>query len=113
TQGAIASIDFSFDNMEFSNYGVGYSVLLSQNGTYYVHGLDDAVNPPFWTHVSHTGVSAFELWDTRGNGTHPDFSGTAAAIRFGYYTGNVAELFHESLSGIDNWSVTVNSGVEP
>jgi len=116
TQGAITSIDFSFDNMEFSNYGVGYSVLLSQNGTDYiafVPGLDDAVNPPFWTHVSHTGVNAFELWDTRNNFTHPDFSGTAAAIRFGYYTSNVGDLFHESLSGIDNWSVTVNSGVEP
>jgi len=114
-EGTIITIDYSFDNIEFSNYNVGFSLLISQNETdyiaFFVFGLDGAL--PWWTHVSHAGVTASEFYDTSSNGTHPDFSSTGAPIQFGYYNSNVGFEVHESLSGIDNWSVTVNSGVEP
>ncbi len=117
-EGAITTLDYSFDNIELSNYGVGYAMLISQNGTGYIAfpvlglGLDDTTSP-LWTHVSHTGLTASEFWEDNSNGTHPDFSSSGAPIQFGYWTSDGGLWVHEDLSGIDNWSVTLNSGLEP
>src|SRR5689334_10455875 len=117
-EGAITTLDYSFDNIELSNYGVGYAMLISQNETGYIAfppfgvGLDDTTSP-FWSHVSHTGLTASNFWEDNSNLTHPDFSSTGAPIQFGYWTSDSGDWVHEDLSGIDNWSVTLNSGIEP
>jgi hypothetical protein len=124
TQGAIASINFNYDSIEFSplqGIEVVYSPLLFQNGTYYT-GVFDNVNQSVWTNFAHNGLTAsdfvrdFDGLTLPGSGPAiPDFSSTGGPIEFGFATGNTAPCFipcSTTISGIDNLSFTLNT-VQP
>ncbi len=115
TQGAIASINYSYDLRHYTGpaiYAVGYSPLLVQNGSYYRLNAVDAVNPNAWTPFSGTNLTAANFVKICGAATdHPDFSCQGSRIEFGYATNNsdpvVGRPTQARSSGIDNWSITV------
>jgi len=117
TQGAITSIDVSYDLIEFAplhGYEVVYGILLFQDKTYYV-GPTENLNQPSWTSFSHDGLTAADFYNDWGGGpAHPDISATGGVIKFGFFSGNtpVGGPFNTS-SGIDNLSITINSVPEP
>jgi hypothetical protein len=114
TQGPIASIDFSFYGNSFAGPQVGYWLLIVQNHTYYRAGPVDNVAANSWTSFSNPGLTAGSFTVLSGPGpAQPDFSCTGSLIRFGFVTGNSipnGTAPATTTSGIDNWSVTVNSG---
>jgi hypothetical protein len=113
--GAITSIDFSFYGKSFNGPQVGYWLLIVQNSTYYRIGPPDIVVANSWTSFSNPGLTAGSFTVLSGPGpAQPDFSCTGSMIQFGFVTGNSNPSGNSSTpitttSGIDNWSVTVNS----
>ncbi len=123
TQGAITSIDLSFDLATLSGANVEYVPYLIQNGTtyrllkevvrwywhstwytdYVVHSI---ATTPTWTSHAFTGLTASDFTD--GGPATPDFSATGSAIRFGFYVyAGVGSGSLTSVSAIDNWSVKI------
>lgn len=121
--GAITALTYSYDlNLHASLTGggcVAYALLLLQNGTYYV-GPTDSICINSWTHTTRPALTAASFQARHGTpppnlGTgpdRPDFSCAGAPIQFGYETSNSntnPSLQDFTDSGIDNWSVTVQS----
>ena len=68
TQGAITSIDVSYDLQEFAPLGgfeVVYGILAFQNNTYYI-GPTENLNQSSWTSFSHHGLTEASFSDTFG-----------------------------------------------
>ena len=118
-QGAITSIDFRYDLIEFSPLNgieVVYQPLLFQNGTYYTTGGEN-LNQAVWTTFTHSGLPASSFTDTEfgytlpGSGpATPNFSSTGGPIEFGFFSGNtpIGGPFTTS-SGIDNLVITLHT----
>jgi hypothetical protein len=97
TQGAITSIDVSYDLQEFAPLGgfeVVYGILAFQNNTYYI-GPTENLNQSNWTSFSHHGLTEASFSDTFGASgplgpgpATPDFAATGGAIEFGFFSGN-------------------------
>jgi len=123
TQGAITSIDVSYDLQEFAPLGgfeVVYGILAFQNNTYYI-GPTENLNQSSWTSFSHHGLTEASFSDTFGASgplgpgpATPDFAANGGAIEFGFFSGNtpIGGPFNTT-SGIDNLSITINSIPEP
>jgi hypothetical protein len=116
-QGAIAQINYSFD-LNYFDAGPGkvapYALLLVQNGTHYESSFNSAESN-MWTTVQQTGLTSANFTRRAGPGPfNPDFSASGSVIQFGYYFGVMltAGTFVNEDSGLDNWSVTVDT-VEP
>jgi hypothetical protein len=115
TDGAITSIDLAFSANAFSvgNSGsIGYGALLLQNGSYYSAGFFNVILNS-WTPflLPNLTASSFGLVSGGGPG-NPNFSAAGAPITFGYFTSNGTGLGGSqtsTLSGIDNYSLTVTS----
>jgi len=116
--GAIGSIDFAFD-LRFFNFpgtgpspsnAVGYGALIEQGGQYYRAPAVATVTNS-WVHFAFSTTAA----SFNSPIGHPDFSATGAPITLGYYTANGTG--HASatttISGIDNWSATINPAAVP
>ena len=116
TQGAIADIDFSADLFLFNggdSGAVGYGALLSQGGTVYIAGFGTTTTP-FWIGFSLSDLTASNFSKLSGAGpVTPDFSATGGVIQLGYFASNGTGIARSTstLSGLDNWSVTVTTAV--
>lgn len=116
TQGAIYVIDYSEDCIALQPGSNGYSqsnMLIEQGGRRFLSNTFDVCSATTWrTTVKRASLAPgdFRLFDGPACGTGescPDFSASAAPMRFGYwriaYTAPGGTLAH----GIDNWKVTV------
>jgi hypothetical protein len=120
SQGAIASINYSYDLRHYdppSNQAVAYSLLILQNGIYYATSVDNIFTDS-WQQFPHTNVTASMFTRLSKKGPmNPDFSCSGKKIQFGFRSGNSnpnpTNTFSTRTSGIDNWSVTVNSAPIP
>jgi len=123
TQGAITSIDVSYDLKEFAplfGIEVVYSILAFQNGTYFIAPFEN-LSQSSWTHFSHSGliaanfINGFSVSRLPGSGPFtPDFSSAGGPIEFGFFSGNTPLPFDpvsSTSSGIDNLSIAINTGV--
>jgi hypothetical protein len=118
-QGAITSVDFRYDLIEFSplnGFEVIYQPLLFQNGTYYVGSFDN-LDQAVWTTFTHSGLTASGFGNSDGGYSlpgagpaSPNFSSTGGLIEFGFFSGNtpVGGPFTTS-SGIDNLAITIHA----
>ena len=123
TQGAIQSLDYTFDLLLIvtpGGAGVGYGLAMEQNGKTYISATT-AAGSSSWTNTSVTGRTATDFIEALNSGpypnvdvnSHPDFSAGALgnAITFGYFVGNSFQ-FSTSItatSGIDNWNVSLTT----
>lgn len=123
TQGAITSIDYSYDlrNPQTGmHHAIGFSPLLLQGGAYY-KALDDNASNFSWTGYGRTGLAATRFTRIAGSGpVRPNFSASGSPIQFGYVTSNVSAGDFgdggalENLQGdIDNWMITLTSESAP
>jgi DNA-binding beta-propeller fold protein YncE len=115
--GPISGIDYSYDLIHLNpppGQAVQYNLLLAQGGCLYQSSRHDLIFTQAWTSFAHTGLGATDFIPVGSCPTEqPDFSSSGSAIQLGYYSWNEStggRLFR--ISGIDNWSVTVNQGEE-
>lgn len=120
TQGAIQSLDVSYDLETLGGFGIQDGLVLTQNNRTFLYFVDSAGPYSHWTHLSVTGIT--DIWnpawieiDTANNQiinfTTPDFSSNGGAIEFGYYTFNWSlqqGFLVDSTWGIDNFNVQIN-----
>ncbi|MGE0857469.1 MAG: hypothetical protein AB7P42_00100 [Gammaproteobacteria bacterium] len=120
-EGAIASIDYDEDAKFFvggGNHQAG-GMALRQNGVLYITNTAAYTNGADWgplmtsmltppsVAVTFAGLSAEDFSTIADVNLHPDFSASGAAITFGFFRANGSS--NTRVSGIDNWSVTVNT----
>ncbi|MGJ8698305.1 MAG: PEP-CTERM sorting domain-containing protein [Verrucomicrobiaceae bacterium] len=118
TQGAISTIDFSFDRRRGSSSSSGnaqaYGPALQQGGiSYYFYHADSDTT---WQTVADNGLSEDDFFPYSGHGLtgsdpnyRPDFSAGGSAIQLGYYRGNSTVGGSAFVIGdLDNWSATVH-----
>lgn len=114
-QGALAEVDVAFDLLLLNGGASGtvaYGALLEQAGTFYRAGF--VLSTAAWTSYSLEGLTAASFAKVSGAGAAtPDFSAAGAPITFGYYAANGTGLASQTstLSGIDNWEVTVTAAI--
>jgi hypothetical protein len=116
TQGAITSLDFSFDlNAPDASLAkppdpLDFDILLFQDGNYFTrHSLVGGLTTA-WETTSRLGMADTSFEKAPGPGT-PDFSSAGSPIKFGFLTNthNIAACDAPcNVGGIDNWSVTVH-----
>ena len=95
--------------------GVNYQLLLFQAGTYYVRPVNFIATLNQWVTASGNATSFVKIGGGPGP-TVPNLSGTGPPIQFGYMCSNTLSFdtpFTTSISGIDNWSITINGDVIP
>ena len=129
--GAITSIDFSFDAAFLSSNpssfnAVSYQFVIRQDGLVYEPfgvfsggsvgpGLPPFSSPGEWVSYGATGATESDFVASGMPNNNPDFSSSGSIIEFGYLTSNSSGFSNskQTVSGIDNWSVTVNAVPEP
>jgi hypothetical protein len=122
-QGAISSIDISFDDRFFdfpgggaSTFAVAVLPMIVQGGTYY-QGTYSISTANAWVSRAFIGMTASSFVKSAGAGPlNPDFSSSGSAITFGYLTGNgsgVLNAFSTTTSGVDNYAAVVNQQSAP
>jgi hypothetical protein len=117
TQGAITTIDSSFDIILFNGGAsetVGYMILLEQNGIVYQAGYTLTTIEPkknIWVHHAYSDLTADDFLDVHTNTQHPDFSANGDMIELGFISANGTGGSYptSTSSGIDNWSVSISS----
>jgi DNA-binding beta-propeller fold protein YncE len=108
TQGPIRSLDWSWDDRVIretgGSPGVAVYPVLLQNGSYY--GVYSITEDPSWKRHTLRGLTAADF----GGATPVDFSASGGPIKFGYATSTATASVSpvESVSGIDNWMVTIH-----
>jgi hypothetical protein len=112
TQGAIAEVDFAFDLSLLdggASGAVAYGALLQQGGSFYIAGGELTLGSEWTSHLI-ANLEAGNFGRIFGPGpSNPDFSASGAAITFGYYASNGTAFGPTStLSGLDNWLVTIS-----
>lgn len=123
TQGAITSITVNYSLIEFSplnGFEVAYGILAFQDGTYYITPTDN-LNQSSWTNFSHSGLTAADFSNNNGfnlpgfGPATPNFSSSGGPIEFGFFTGNTPTALNPftTNSGIDNFSITLQTVPEP
>jgi hypothetical protein len=123
TQGLILTIDIQYDYIDLPGPtgGTQNGFLVSQGGHTYIRFVDSS----FWTSwTAHTVLGITETdsnWNevTTVGGVisgHPDYSGGAGPMQFGYYTFNwsLPQGFDIQRNwGVDNFQVTVHNNMTP
>jgi hypothetical protein len=122
TQGAITSIDYSEDSINFiSNTivpgnGQGSGLAIFQGGRFYVQRNPILVMPftsfSNWGPNAAPGLVAADLWelDNAGNfisTSNPDFSIAGGTMQLGFWRGNSGNGSYNTDCGIDNWRVEI------
>jgi hypothetical protein len=110
--GAIASLSVSADVIQFQPGGTAWYLVIEQNGKRYYSFPFGAFYNTAWAKVAAANLTAanFDTNSWAGNagippdGNRPDFSLTAAPLRFGFMFGNnrpeIAVLFRNDTTGI-------------
>lgn len=124
-EGAIASIDYDEDAKFFVGGGNRQAggMALRQGGVIYVSTksgftnsadwgplMSSALSPPS-VPLTFAGLSAEDFSNINDASLHPDFSVSGGAITFGFFRAN--RNAGTRVSGIDNWSVTINTAAAP
>ena len=118
SQGAIASLDVSYDYKDVGGaFTTQNGLLIVQGPRTFIYFVDSAGPHTQWTNLSVTGI--IDTWNpartelTGGvitNFTTPDFSAGGAPMTFGYCTFNQAIPGSvDQTWGIDNFGVVINS----
>ena len=113
--GAVSSIAYSFDlfnqDTGVNSDVVGYGLLIVQDGNYYHRYSGAIADSGVWTPFAEEGLTPADFALVSGTGPkQPDFSCTGAVMTFGYLsTNNSSGQFPTLDSGIDNWSVSIES----
>lgn len=116
TAGAILSLDYSEDQIQFnppfSGAQIGATPALLQDGIVYV-GPGINFSSTSWAAASLAGLTAADF-TAFGGSANPDFSETGSAIHFGFQRFNsTGGVVSETQHGIDNWSVTLETNSVP
>ncbi len=115
--GSFASLSYSYNLQDSGSLNVGYSIAIVQNGNVYTSSPLDVVTPNDLTWsangvfgMTNLSASSFLLVnsDLSLGAALPAFSGT---MEFGYLVANSDTTGgpRSYVSGIDNWSVTLNN----
>jgi hypothetical protein len=119
-QGGIASVVISFDSAGFSGHNnaiFDFGFALEQGGSFYGQvGWGLTYTDGNWYNTASIPLTSSYLTIVSGSGpTHPDFSPSGAAIRFGYFTDNSFTFANSGtrVGGIDNWSAVITQVPEP
>lgn len=115
-QGEISGIDVSFDLMLLDGGDplvVAYGLILGQGDSVYRAAYSLTTIEPItgvWEQHGFLNLQATDFIKISGSVALPDFSTGAAAMQFGYFTANGTSSPDQTttISGIDNWSITVN-----
>jgi hypothetical protein len=116
TQGAVYVIDYSEDCIDLVPGFPGSSLsnlVIEQGGRRFLSNTFDGCNATTWrTGVNRASLARgdFRLFDgpaCAAGETCPDFSASAAPMRFGYWRMSVGDPGASIAHGIDNWKVTV------
>lgn len=116
TQGAIADVDVAFDLMLINggdSGAVAYGALLEQGGSFYTAGYVLTTIAPttnVWVSHSFADLTTTDFTKLAGAGAaQPDFSVSGNPLQFGYFASNGTGIGRATmtLSGLDNWAVTV------
>jgi len=120
TQGAITSIDYSEDSINFlanvPGNGQGSGLAIYQAGKFYVQRTPILVMPyagySNWTANTALGLVATDLHEIDITGfinpfSNPDFSAAGAPMQFGFWRGNSGNGSYNTECGIDNWHVNI------
>lgn len=123
-QGAITSIDYSEDSINFVNApgnGQGSGLAIIQNGRLY--RTSAALVMPFstfstWQPNSQLGLTPASFWevDPSTGGViagSPDFSASGTVMQLGFWRGNSNNGSINTECGIDNWRVQINQVPAP
>lgn len=122
TQGAITSIDYSEDSINFvptaivPGNGQGTGLAILQGGVFY-RQQNPILVMPFVTHSNWTlnqslGLLAADFAEVTPAGvvlpfSNPDFSVSGAVMQFGFWRGNSGNGGYNTDCGIDNWHVNI------
>ena len=120
SQGAILSIDYAYDVIHLGgNVAVAVAPGLSQGGkTYRFFNGGQAAIASVWSAIAANGLTSFSFHEVTNSGvyattidanSHPDFSASGGQITFGYIVANGWGGTINATTGIDNWSVTLNT----
>ena len=112
-QGAITSIDYAEDAIVIAGSGnLGSGPAVMQGGKLFIK--PDSFGQTTWTHKTLTGLHGDSFFDPEGGPGpfQPNFSATGGPITFGFWRGN-ADGPYSMTTGIDNWSMTLNTVPEP
>jgi hypothetical protein len=123
-QGAITSIDYSEDSINFVNQngnGQGSGLAIIQNGRFY--RTSSLLVMPFtsfstWQPNSQLGLTAASFWEVDTStgmviaGT-PDFSASGSIMQLGFCRANSNNGSINTECGIDNWRVQINQVPAP
>src|SRR5262249_38881975 len=116
-QGAIASLDISYDLINLTQGSIQSGLLAFQAGHTYIRYVDSNDHAA-WTTVGVAGIPGDDnQWQEASSAGittgHPDFSATGLPLTFGYYTFNwslsVGFLIQRTW-GIDNFRITIHNG---
>lgn len=122
-QGAITSIDYSEDSINFVNQtgnGQGSGLAILQNGRFY--RTSAALVMPYasyntWQPNAQPGLTASSFWevDAFGNlsANTPDFSASGSNMQLGFWRGNSNNGSINTECGIDNWNVVIHQAPAP
>ncbi len=119
--GSVESIDFSIDLRHFNGGSTSIQLLIEQDGNRFYTIPYDGFSGLDWETFSLDQVKS-DWFDTNPNvgenspgevptGIQPDFSSQGGPMRFGFALGNTAFGFGTSITsvtGADNWIVTIN-----
>jgi hypothetical protein len=119
SQGAITSINYSEDSINFVNQGgngQGSGLAILQNGIYYRQQSPILVMPfatfSSWAPNAAPGLTATSFAEVTpagivNIGNNPDFSATGSIMQLGFWRGNSANQNFNTDCGIDNWHVDI------
>ncbi len=121
TQGAISSIDYSEDAINFG-WGDGHAtgLALKQNGQFYFTYTyrNFLITPALaWKNYQLTSLTETDFINVKNAAIklqttnpidYPDFSASGSPIEFGFFRGNSGASSYSLPAGIDNWRVTIN-----
>ncbi|WP_308951515.1 hypothetical protein [Thalassobacterium maritimum] len=124
TQGAINSLDYSFDTRRGGSTSPGnaqaYGLGIEQNGIHYYTYYADSITS--WQTISETLIEADDFFVDGANtdeaaiagAATPDFSASGSAITFGYWRGNSTTVGSAYAEGyMDNYNVTLDYAPVP
>jgi len=114
--GGIGDIDGSIDIKLIDGgdcFTVAYALMIKQEDSYYSGPVVlTTITPEIEIWVNHTfsGLISLDFYRVSGPGPdHPNFTASGSVIQVGYRAGNsTAGGATTTISGIDNWSVTLN-----
>ncbi len=113
SQGAIASIDYSEDDIMLPNKAATGPAIRQDGVIYRTNAVIPQENE--WTTYAWVGLTEVDFREPADTASHPDFSPSGLPIELGFFhaNSNPGGSSPWLYSGIDNWSFTVHPVPEP